>query len=257
MVLAREGGLLMSISEPFRVGYVVKRYPRYSETFIVREILAHEQAGMEIEIYTLRPTDDAHFQDLIARVRARVNYLYFPADGLLPDTLSAASLTASHFWKALGVASEFLPDVCSLLPEMRDEEARHVYHALQLACDVRRKNIQHLHAPFANDGAKVARLAARFAGVTYSVTARAKEIFHQTVKTDDLRRKFQDATGIITISDYHLDYLRQTFGHVVAHAQRIYNGLDLDEFPYRSPAQRPPVILAVGRLVEKKGFNDL
>ena len=32
----------MVTSEPFCVGFVVKRSPRYSETFIVREILAHE-----------------------------------------------------------------------------------------------------------------------------------------------------------------------------------------------------------------------
>jgi len=31
-----------------RVGYVLKRYPRYSETFIIHEILAHEAAGLGI-----------------------------------------------------------------------------------------------------------------------------------------------------------------------------------------------------------------
>ena len=41
----------MALSEPFRVGFVVKQYPRYSETFIVREILAHEEAGLAIEIF--------------------------------------------------------------------------------------------------------------------------------------------------------------------------------------------------------------
>src|SRR5260370_27554282 len=55
--------------ETLRVGFVVKRYPRYSETFVVREILAHERAGLEIQIFSLRPSDDTHFQDLIARVR--------------------------------------------------------------------------------------------------------------------------------------------------------------------------------------------
>src|SRR6516164_7867496 len=99
----------MSLFADLRVGYVVKRYPRFSETFIVREILAHERAGLEIEIFSLRPTNDGHFQDLIARVRGRVNYLYFPADGLLPERLSAATQTASHFWKAVREAAAVLP----------------------------------------------------------------------------------------------------------------------------------------------------
>src|SRR6266404_7187863 len=59
--------------EALRVGFVVKRYPRYSETFVVREILAHERAGVEIQIFSLRPSDDTHFQDLISRVRGPVN----------------------------------------------------------------------------------------------------------------------------------------------------------------------------------------
>src|SRR5262249_7089593 len=63
--------------------------------------------------------------------------------------------------------------------------------------------------------------------------------------------------GVVTVSDYHLEYLRKTFGAPAARAQRIYNGLNLDEFPYRAPYDRPPLILAVGRLVEKKGFQDL
>src|SRR6516165_3149147 len=104
-------------TDSFRVGYVVKRYPCYSETFIVREILAHERAGLEIEIFSLRPTSDGHFQDLIARVRGRVNYLYSPADGLLPESLAAASLTAGHFWKSVAETAIELPDICAPLSE--------------------------------------------------------------------------------------------------------------------------------------------
>src|SRR5262245_58744079 len=247
----------MLSSEPFRVGFVVKRYPRYSETFVVREILAHEQAGLAIDIFSMRPTDDGHFQDLIARVRARVHYLYMPAEGLLPEPLAGATLTASHFWKAIVGASAELPGLLTRLGELRDAEARDIYQALQLAREVRRKNLRHLHAPFASDAATVTRLASRLTGVPYSVTARAKDIFHENVEHDDLCRKLQEAAGVITISDYHLDYLRATFGPLAARVQRIYNGLDLDEFAYRSPRDRPPVIVAIGRLVEKKGFADL
>ena len=65
----------MSYPDTKRIAYVMKRYPRYSETFIVNEIVAHEAAGMDIEIFSLRAPEDTHFQDVIARVRAPVNYL--------------------------------------------------------------------------------------------------------------------------------------------------------------------------------------
>src|SRR5262249_53434574 len=152
----------------FRVGYIVKRYPCYSETFIVREILAHERAGLDIEIFSLRPTSDGHFQDLIARVRGRVNYLYYPADGLLPESLAAATLTVTHFWKSVAEAGIDLPDICAPLAELQEEETRYVYQALVVAREVRRKQIDHLHAPFANEATTVARLAAKIAGVPYS-----------------------------------------------------------------------------------------
>jgi len=246
------------ISEPFRVGFVVKRYPRYSETFIVREILAHEEAGLSIEIFALRPPNDTHFQGLIGRVRAPVNFLYTPvAGGTLPERLPGSTLTAAHFWQTLRQASEVLPDIWTALADAGEEDARDLYHALHLAIQARLKKIQHLHATFASDAATAARLAARFADIPYSVTARAKDIFHKSADPDDLRSKFRDAAAIITVSDYHVQYLRDTFGPLADRVQRIYNGLDLEEFPYSPPEQRAAVILAVGRLVPKKGFDDL
>src|SRR5262249_20244069 len=180
----------MLSTEPLRVGYVVKRYPRFSETFIVREILAHEEAGLEVEIYSLRPPNDGHFQDLIARVRGRANYLYVPAEGQLPEHVAGTTLQASHFWKALWQANKEVPGLWPALGELRQEPARFLYQAVQLAREVRRKRIEHLHAPFASEAATVARLGARLAGISYSFTARAKDIFHESVESDDLRRKF-------------------------------------------------------------------
>ncbi len=247
----------MSKQRPLRVGYLVKRYPRYSETFIVREILAHEKAGMEVEIFSLRPPNDGHFQELIARVKGRVNPLYFPSEGLLPETLASAMLPASHFWETLKRVALDAPEIWFNLEELKDARAPEVYQALSLAHEIRQKGIDHLHATFASDAATVARLASKLTGVSYSVTARAKDIFHDSAQREDLIRKFQDASGVITISDYHLQYLVDHFGLSRDHITRVYNGLDLTEFPYSSPFDRAPMILSVGRLVEKKGFGDL
>jgi len=229
-----------------RIGYVVKRYPRYSETFIVNEILAHEEAGLPLDIFALRPSSDSHFQDTISRVRAPVTYL--PASNVL---------SAGEFWGELMAAVKTLPGCSAGLEAARDEVARDVYQAVLLAVQARDKGIEHLHAHFATSAATVARLAALFGELTYSFTAHAKDIFHDSVEHDDLHRKIQDATSVVTISDYNVDFLQKKFGNSASKVHRIYNGLDLSRLPFSNPQHRPPCIVAVGRLIEKKGFSDL
>ena len=230
---------------PLRVGYVVKRYPRYSETFVVAEIAAHEAAGLEVEIFSLFPPNDTHFQDAIARVRAPVCYL--PSQGV----------KAVDFWAALEDASATLPGMWSDLEAARGEEALSVCQAAVLAAEVRRRGIGHLHAHFASAPAAVTRLASRWAKVPYTFTAHAKDIFHETVRPDDLRGKLEDAAAAVTVSDFNRDYLRAAFGAAAARVRRVYNGLELDRFPYAEPRARPRRVVAVGRLVEKKGFGVL
>lgn len=247
----------MSHPKPLLVGYVVSRYPRFSETFIVNEILAHERAGVGVEIFALRPSLDTHFQDLISQVRAPVSYLYLPGEGLTAQQLTATFLSSELFWNFIQKASPSLPGLWTALEAAQGEQIRDVHQAVVLAREVRRKGICHLHAHFAARQATVTRLAARFARVPYTLTAHANDIFNVRVRPDDLRRKLSDAADVVTVSDFNLDYLRKSFGAAAARVQRIYCGLDLERFPYLSPQDRPARIVAVGRLVEKKGFADL
>ena len=80
-----------------------------------------------------------------------------------------------------------------------------------LAREVRRRGFTHLHAHFANSAASVARLAACFASVPYTLTAHAKDIFHESVDPADLRQKLADAGAVVTVSDYNLRYLQATY----------------------------------------------
>jgi len=228
-----------------RIGYVIKSYPRLSQTFIVNELLAHERAGLPLEIFSLRlpRTEPRHAN--VDRVMAPVNYVPGP------------SASGTELWEAMRACAQVIPQFWSRLREMAEEPAADVFQAVVLARLVRERGISHLHAHFGNVATSVARLAAGLTGIRYSFTAHARDIFHQKVVPAQLRRKLGDAGAVVTVSEYNLEFLRERYGAAAERVRRVYNGLDMADFAYADPGQRPPVIVSVGRLVEKKGFLDL
>lgn len=229
-----------------RVGYVLKMYPRFSETFIVHEILQQEAVGTHVEIFSLRLPIDGRFHEALARVQAPVTYL-------------SREHRASTFWSALRAAAVEVPSVHEHLDELLAAPEDEALAAVELAGAIRRSGLEHLHAHFGSIAADVARLAARLTGITWSFTAHAKDIFHEEVDGDSLARKLREAHTTVTVSEFNLRHLRGTFGGAAERVVRLYNSVDLEAFPFRAKgaASGPVRVAAVGRLVEKKGFGDL
>lgn len=227
-----------------RVAYVLKMYPRFSETFIVNEILAHEAAGVDLRIVSLRPPTDGRFHPALAEVRAPVTYL------------DHRGLRSSSLWDLLRRRSVEGRDLADVLPQLLAADVGDAVQALELAELAERDGIDHLHAHFGSVATTVARLASLLTGIPYSFTAHAKDIFHDDVDDRDLGTKIDDAATCITVSDFNARHLRRLTEHP-SRITRVYNGLHLDRFPFDDRGERPPSVIAVGRLVEKKGFADL
>ncbi|WP_150460732.1 glycosyltransferase [Nesterenkonia ebinurensis] len=231
------------------IGYVLKMYPRFSETFIVSEILAREAAGERIVIFSLRTPTDSRFHAELAKVKAPVTQI--------PRTSNADKL-----WQRIAEVAE-LPDLGAgiqrILPELLTSEVDDAFQSVMLAKAAREHGVTHLHAHFASVATTVARLAGAISGLPYSFTAHAKDIFHEDVDQGQLERKLAEAHHAITISQYNLEDLRRRFPAATQNLHLVRNGLDLERFPYqpRSSTRQVPRILGVGRLVEKKGFGLL
>lgn len=232
-----------------RIGYVLKVYPRFSETFVVTEILAREDLGQDLSIYALRPTTDTRFHPEIARVEAPVRWVPRPRKAAdLWETLTA-SLTDEDMRRRFG---DLMPHIASL-------SADDVAQGVALARAAREDGITHLHAHFASLAGRTAWIASSLTGIPYTVTTHAKDIHHDSVDMDLLRKVCAGAAQVIAISSYNQDYLNRVLEGTGARIVLQRNALELARFAYRDPepSSGPLRILAVGRLVEKKGFAHL
>ena len=232
-----------------KIGYVVKVYPRFSETFVVTEILGREAQGEDISIYAMRPTTDTRFHPELARVKAPVRWINRPTSPRYFWEQIASSLTDA------GMAERF----GRIMPQLATLEASDVAQGVALAKQVREDGITHLHAHFASLAGRMAWVASQLTGIPYTVTTHAKDIFHQDVDFVWLRRICADAANVIAISKYNEDYLQRVLAGTGANIVLRYNALELSRFPFSAGAPVGPTlkVAAVGRLVAKKGFTHL
>lgn len=131
--------------------------------------------------------------------------------------------------------------------------------AALLAPLVEQLEIDHLHAHFATWASDVACYTSALTGIPFSFTAHAKDIFHEEVNKQHLAWKMARAHTVVTVSDFNRRYLNELLASFGKRGQieRLYNGIDLDLFFPQIRNPEPNLIVAVGRLVEKKGFDYL
>lgn len=231
-----------------RLGYVMKIFPRVSETFIATEALGLQRQGLRPRLFALHRGEAEATHAIMRRLAPSVCYVEEHANADEDQVRRASRQLAQTFGISDADRPRFLP-------------RKYVRLALALAAQARAARIGHLHAHFASRSGHVTALAAALAGCSYSITAHAKDIFHAEVEVDVLRWKIEHARFFVTVSEYNRRYLASLVAdrpEVVERIVCLYNGVDLRRFRAAAPAvRREPLILGVGRLVEKKGFAVL
>jgi glycosyltransferase involved in cell wall biosynthesis len=236
--------------------YVVKRFPKVSETFILQEVQELTRQGESVTLCSLRgpfnhqprhPGTDELCRDTIYAPQGR----WWPIRLLV----SAAATLATHPRRslpALGWATKWA---------VRDRHARHLKRFGE-ACYLRTRipsDIEHIHAHFGHAPATVALLLSRFTGRPFSFTGHANDIFIKPSRPL-LRAKIAEARFVAAVAEHGRGFLAGIADPRDRHKiVAIRNGIDRRRFAPRAhePVEDPPVVLCVSRLVEIKGLDTL
>jgi glycosyltransferase involved in cell wall biosynthesis len=236
-----------------RVAFVLKGYPRLSETFIAQEILALERRGLDILIVSLRHPTDTAIHPVHRQIAAERLYL--------PEYLYQEPLRVWRSWRKArrlpGYKAARRVWLADLVRDKTPNRIRRFGQALVLAAELP-ADVDRLHAHFIHTPASVTRYAAAVRGLQWSLSAHAKDIW--TTPDWEQREKLADASWAVTCTGIGHEHLAGQ----APEPRRValcYHGLDLYSFPPPLPprgnADDPVTILSVGRAVAKKGYDDL
>jgi colanic acid/amylovoran biosynthesis glycosyltransferase len=235
-----------------RIGYVLKMFPRFSETFVLNEILELERQGLEVEIFSILPPTEGRFHPHLSKLRAGIHYIPNPGYSDFWNRMRQIQARVQQHRKGYGQA------LWHALACPTDAGLKYFMRASYIAETSLDLQLSHLHAHFAGEPAQVTMYASMMTGIPYSFTAHAKDIYHKDVHWGLFRDISMNSAFLVTVSRSNQVYLRKNLPPACwPKIIRLYNGVNLDIFlPPKVPRQ-DALVLSVGRLVEKKGFRYL
>ena len=235
--------------------YIVKRFPKYSETFVLHEIQELRAQGDRVAVCSLlRPHPGEPRHEGTDAILGTTRYLprgLHRLLGLAAASLGALAFVPTRAWPALGWSLRWAGHERSIAQLKRFAEA--AYLRTRIPADT-----EHIHAHFAHGPASVALLLSRLTDLPFSFTGHAKDIF-ELVDPQLLGAKIHEARLVVTVSDCTRRHVAQSVeADERAKVVVVRNGIDRRTFhPRKDEPEGPPLILSVSRLVMKKGLDTL
>ena len=237
------------------IAYIAPEIPALSATFVYQEILQLKRMGAHIlPISIHRPAVKATGNTL-TKLGNNTYYLY-EQSFLKCLCLNAGSFIAfpakymSTFWMTLSDAVSV-----GLRSHVGKGLIYRFYMAGALAGHLKNYKVSHIHSNFAHIPTDIAMYTAGIMGVKFSFTSHANDLFERGWL---LKNKVSRSDFAVTISEYNKCFLIE-MGAAEKKINVIHCGVDTQDFSTRDDKQlgAPPLLGALGRMVEKKGFDDL
>ncbi len=259
-----------------QIAYILKNFPKLSETFIASEIYRLENLGVDLKLFVLKTPGENLKHKMIEKINAKPFYL--PETTSLTDStlrgwlklhfkdfsesfFSVAKKRPIGFLKAFYQAARQSIRARSSFFSLKKTYLKEFLQATTIADQIlQTPEIKHLHAHFAHGATTVAWFVSLMTGRKFSFTGHAKDIYLDSLNPAGwLKRKMDAAEFVVTCTkanQKHLEAISKTKVHC------LYHGLSTDFTDLLTEENEISALrnghlraLAVGRLVEKKGFD--
>jgi len=233
------------------IAVVMSRFPKFTETFVVNEILGLERHGIKVHIHPLLAKQPGPHQPSAVALIERAHYgrawsiqaIVALFQLLLTRPRSLASIVGrlvADTWRSPSMMLKdlyLLPRICAIADELA------------------KSNVSHIHAHFLTHGGFAAWVLGRLTGLPYSVVAHGSDVHRHRAM---MKTKVAEAAFIAAISEYNRAVIDEECGPV-GRVEIVHCGVDVSHIVPASATDRAPspLVVCVGTLHEVKGQRYL
>jgi glycosyltransferase involved in cell wall biosynthesis len=238
-----------------RIAYLLHLFPRTTDTFIKREIRSLQKLGTDVRVISIwKPKDSEITPDILAEWSQDTQFaLPRPAFSIVRTVLAVALRSPIRFLAAARLAlSTSRPGMRGLLYQLF-----YFVEAIIAADLLYRNAITHVHNHIGDHSGTVTMLAAKLAGIRYSITFHGWPVFFDA-KYSRIKEKVEGAQFTRSISYFCRSQLMM-FSESVdpTYFRVVHCGLEIDKYCYRPPRNEIKYLLCVARLSPEKGLTFL